>query len=325
MNKNYRWGILGAGRIAEKFCTALDFTENAEVYAVASRDGEKAKAYATKYKASKFYDDYLGLMEDPQVDVIYIATPHPFHYEQTLACIQHGKAVVCEKPMSLSYGQTAEMIEAATKNNVFLMEGMWTSCMPFIEKIKSLMGDNGIGKPQYISADFGFTATLDLESRLYNKKLGGGAMMDIGIYPLFLATLVFGEPTLVKAISKLAITGVDEYTHVMLQYANCETAHLFAAINMSTPIEAEIIGTKGRIKINNPWFKATDMDIYLQDGTTEHFTTPHLSNGFEHEIMEVMRCLDQGLLQSEKMPHQLSLSMSKIVEQVLKQSGINYG
>ncbi len=324
MNKNYRWGILGAGRIAEKFCTALNFVEGPEVYAVASRDGDKAKAFANKYNAPKFYDSYDELIKDEDVDIIYIATPHAFHFDQTMACLQNKKAVLCEKPMSLSYRQTKEMISAATENKVFLMEGMWTACMPFIEKIQSLIGDDVIGKPQYVSANFGFAAPDDLEGRLFNKALGGGALMDVGIYPLFLSTLILGGPTAIKSISKLAATGVDEYNNIVLQYANGETAHLLSSISFNTAIEAEIIGTKGRIAIQSPWFKATDFSVHLNDDTTQNFSFPHLSNGFEHEIMEVVRCLDNGLLQSEKMPHQLTLSISKIMEEVLQQAGVVY-
>ncbi len=324
MKKNYRWGILGAGRIAEKFCTALSVVEGATVYAVASRDSENAKAYAKKFNASRFYDNYDDLMQDENVDIIYIATPHAFHYEQTMACIKKGKHVLCEKPMALTYNQTAAMINAAKENKVFLMEGMWTACMPFIDKIKQLIDEDVIGKLQYVSADFGFKAPVDLEGRLYNKSLGGGSMMDVGIYPLFLATWLLGEPTLVKAVSKLSITNVDEYTNIILQYPDGQSAHLISSIQFNTAIEAEIIGTKGRIKIKNPWFKATELEVYLADEEVQNFSMPHKSNGFDYEIQEVMSCLDKGLLESEKMPHQLTLLISKIMEDILMQVGVVY-
>ncbi len=324
MKKNYSWGILGAGRIAEKFCTALSFVEGATVYAVASRDIETAKAYAKKFKAPRFYDNYDDLMQDENVDIIYIATPHAFHYEQTMACIKNGKHVLCEKPMSLTYRQTAAMINAAKENKVFLMEGMWTACMPFIDKIKQLIGEDVIGKLQYVSADFGFKAPVDFESRLYNKSLGGGSMMDVGIYPLFLATWLLGEPSLVKAVSKLSITNVDEYLNIVLQYPDGQSAHLLSSIQFNTAIEAEIIGTKGRIKIKNPWFKATELEVYFTDEKVQKFSMPHKSNGFDYEIQEVMSCLDKGLLESEKMPHQLTLLISKIMESILLQVGVVY-
>jgi len=324
MKRNYRWGILGAGRIAEKFGEALCFTEGAEVYAVASRDMDKAKAYASKYNAAFVYNNYDDLIKDENIDIIYIATPHAFHYKQTMLCLENKKAVLCEKPMSLTLQQTTEMIATATKNKLFLMEGMWTGCMPFIDKILSLIKGNVIGPPQYLSADFGFVAPNDPAGRLFNKALGGGSVMDIGIYPIFLSVLLFGEPSVIKTISKLTSTGVDEYANIILQYANGQTAHLLSTIGINTDIEAEIIGTKGRIKISSPWFKATDFSVILNDGNMQHFSIPHASNGFEHEIKEVMHCLDDELMQSNKIPHQLTLSVSKIMGEILQQAGVFY-
>lgn len=324
MHKNYRWGILGAGRIAEKFCEALCFVEGSEVYAVASRDFDKAKAYAGKYNARSFYNSYEELVQDKNIDIIYIATPHAFHYEQTLLCLKHKKPVLCEKPMSLAYRQTAEMIEVATKNNLFLMEGMWTGCMPFIDKILSLIKDDVIGPPQCVDADFGFLTPVDPDGRLYNKKLGGGSVMDIGVYPIFLTTLILGEPSIIQTVSKLTLTGVDEYANVVLQYTNGKTAHILSHLGLNTAIEAAIIGTKGRIKVDRPWFKATGFSVHLNDGTTQNFSMPHLSNGFEYEIKEVMHCLDNGLSESNKIPHKLTLSISKIMEEILKQAGVFY-
>lgn len=294
------------------------------MYAVASRDMDKAKAYATEYNATRFYDNYDELINDDKVDIIYIATPHVFHYAQTMLCLQNKKAVLCEKPMSLSHQQTAKMIAAAVQNNVFLMEGFWTACMPFMEKIKSLIEEDIIGKLQYVSADFGFAAPRDMNDRLYNKALGGGSVLDIGVYPITLAAIILGEPLVIKSISKLSETGVDEYANVVMQYANGEIAHALSSINFNTPLEAEIIGTKGSIKIESPWFKATDFSVHLNDGDVQNFSIPHLCNGFEHEIKEVTHCLDNGLMQSNKVPHNLTLSVSKIMDEILQQAGVAY-
>lgn len=163
-----------------------------------------------------------------------------------------------------------------------------------------------------------------MNGRLYNKALAGGSTLDVGIYPISLATLILGEPSSIKTISKLAETGVDEYVNVIMQYANGESAHTLSAINFGTAIEAEIIGTKGRIKIASPWFKATNISVHLNDGIVENFTYPHLSNGFEQEIKEVMDSLDNGLLESKKVPHHLTLSVSKIMDEILRQAGVIY-
>ena len=315
--KTYRWGILGAGRIADKFCEALNFTEGSEVFAVASRDANNAKAFAQKHNAKKYYTNYNDLITDADVDVIYIATPHAFHYQQTLLCLQHNKPVLCEKPLSLNYKLSADMVAVAAAQQTFLMEGLWTRFMPFTEKILQLIANDVIGTPQCIHADFGFAAPFEPTGRMYNKALGGGSVLDIGVYPIFLATLILGEPSAIKAFVTISKTGVDETANILLQYPNGATAQLLSTIAFDTPIEAEIIGTKGRIKIDAPWFKATDFSVILIDGSVKKISMPHQLNGFEHEIKEVMYCLNNGLLQSAKMPHQLTLQISKIMDAVL--------
>ncbi len=315
--KTYRWGILGAGRIADKFCEALNFVNGSEVCAIASRDANNAQVFATKHNATKYYTNYIDLVTDTEIDIIYIATPHAFHYDHTMLCLQHHKAVLCEKPMSLNNKLSAEMVALATKQQLFLMEGLWTRFMPFTEKILTLIADDVIGVVKHIQADFGFAAPFDATGRMYNKALGGGSVLDIGIYPIFLATLILGEPTTIKALVTKTITGVDETADMLLQYHNGATAHLLSTIGFNTPITASIIGTKGRIDIHHPWFKATDMSLILNNGTTETFSFPHACNGFEYEIEHIMHCLENGLLQSPKAPHNFTLQVSHIMDNVL--------
>lgn len=322
MPNSYRWGVIGAGRIADKFCTALNFVEGAELYAIASRDQQKAQQYANKFNATKCYDNYNELINDDNIDIVYIATPNHLHHELAMRALQRNKAVLCEKPLSINYRKSKEMIEQAKKSNVFLMEGMWTSCMPFIEKIQQLIHQDLIGAPKFVGADFGFTAPVDFESRLFSKTLGGGSLLDIGIYPIFLASLILGEPSEIEFVSKLTATGVDEYCNLVLKYPQGQTAHLLSTISFNTPIQAMISGAKGRIEIKSPWFKATEFSVILNDGTKQDFSIAHQSNGFEHEINEVMHCLDNGLLQSKKWPHHLTLLVSKIMEEVLNKAGV---
>ncbi len=324
MKKQYNWGILGAGRIADKFCTALIHTPNASLYAVASRNVETGKAFGNKFNAPVYYDNYIDLVSDPNVDVIYIATPHVFHFEHTLLCLNHNKSVLCEKPMSISNQQTQEMISIAQKKNLFLMEAMWTACMPFIQKMKEIIGQGIIGSLQYVQADFGFSTPFDAGSRLFNKALGGGSILDVGVYPISLATLLLGEPSSIKSVSALTETKVDAYSNAILQYPNGATAHLFSAVTIETLIEATIIGTKGRIQVASPWYMATDFTIILNDGTSQSYSFPHQTNGFEYEIIEVMNCLDNGLLQSPLVTHQQTLTVSRIMDELLKQAGVDY-
>lgn len=322
--KTYRWGILGAGRIAEKFATALLATERAEVYAVASRELSRARDFATKYQAARFYNEYEQLVTDPEVDIIYIATPHAFHCEQALLCLKNKKAVLCEKPMALNYEQAAKMVSAAHIYQVFLMEGMWSRFMPAINKAKELIDSGIIGNLQYINCDFGFAAPFEPQGRLYNKALGGGSILDVGVYAIFLATFFLGGPSSIQSNSKLTVTGVDEYSNMILQYPGGQTAHLFTSITTQTKIAATIIGTKGRMELPAPWYKTTDLTLQLLSGDIQNFHFPHDSNGFEHEIREVTDCLDQGLIECPAMPLDFTLSISKIMDTLLQQAGVRY-
>ncbi len=321
----YRWGILGAGKIAHKFCTALNFTPRASVYAIASRNKDNAQAFATTHSATQVYTNYADLVNDPLVDIVYIATPHAFHYEHTLLCLAHNKAVLCEKPLSLTYEQSATMTQLAVSKKLFLMEGMWTRFMPFIEKIASILQQGIIGTPQLVRAEFGFAAPAIPDGRLYNKLLGGGSVLDIGIYPIFLATHILGTPTNIYACTHPTSTGVDGSANILLQYENGASAQLYSSILVQNANEAEIVGTKGRIKISSMWHAATQITLVLNNGSQEIFDFPHACNGFEYEIEEVMQCLDKQLIESTRMPHSFTLTMATIMDAVLDTMPKNEG
>lgn len=324
MKKTYKWGILGAGKIAEKFATAIAYAPGAELYAIASRDKKKGQDFATRHSVSVVFNDYESLAMDPKVDVIYIATPHAFHCEHSILCLENNKAVVCEKPMALSYAQVVKMIGAAREHNVFFMEGMWSRFMPTIHKTLELIKQDVIGEVQYVRAAFGFNAPADENNRLYNLKLGGGSLLDVGIYPLFLATLLFGEPVSIHSASKLTKTGADEYCNALLKYDGGRSASIFSAITMDTEKDAEIIGSKGKIILQSPWYKATEMLVKLNDGDNQSFSMPHGSNGFEHEIAHVMDCLDKGYKESPLMPLDFTSIMSRTMDIILHQMGVVY-
>jgi predicted dehydrogenase len=323
-NKQVRWGILGAGRIANDFCTAVNFCNNSIVYAVASRSEETGKAFALKFNATKYYNNYTALVNDPDIDVIYIATPHPFHYQQTILCLEHYKPVLCEKPMAMNYEQASTMIELATKNKVFLMEGMWTSCMPFISQIKQIIANGLIGAVDYLNASLCFRAPLNYEDRLYNKSLGGGSVLDVGVYVLSLATNLLGEPTLMKSQVKRTPTHVDATANMILQYPNGAMAHLISSIALNTPQNASIVGTKGRIYVKPPFLNATQFTLIDNEGNESNYHYPHLCNGFEYEVQEVYHCLQNGLLESSLHTHKQTLIVSKLMDEVLKEAGISY-
>jgi len=320
---SYRWGILGPGKIARDFATALNYT-GASIQAVASRDVEKAKQFAADYKAKQYYSDYESLAADKNIDIIYVATPHSFHAAHSILCMQHKKAVLCEKPLSLSYDQSLSMANVSKENDVFLMEGMWTRFMPAINKVKELIDREVIGAVRHISADFGFNLPFDPKSRLYDIKLGGGSLLDVGVYPVFLVTYLLGSPTNIQSASKLSPSGADEYCNVLLQYAGGKTANIFSAITLQTGISATITGTLGRITIHTPWYKPEKITVQLNNGKTGEILLPLDCNGFEYEIREVNDCLDNGFRECPAMPLHFSLEMARIMDVVKEQSNIAY-
>jgi predicted dehydrogenase len=324
MERSYRWGILGAGNIAGKFASALNYTERAEVYAVASREADKAKQFADKYGAAHSYGNYQELAEDPDVDIIYIATPHSFHEDQAILCLRNRKPVLCEKPMALNSKQVNSMVDAAHANKTFLMEGMWSRFMPAINKMLELIEAGVIGPVRYVRADFGFPAPYNLEGRLYNIKLGGGSLLDVGIYPLFLTTLLLGAPSTIRSLAKLAVTGADEYCNMLFQYPEGEIANIFSSITIKTSLTAEIAGTKGRIYLQPPFYKTNTLTLELNEGDSQNFSFPHEHNGFEYEIRQATACLDKGLLESPLIPHSFSLQMARVMDTVMEQCGIVY-
>ncbi|HKO81944.1 MAG TPA: Gfo/Idh/MocA family oxidoreductase, partial [Chitinophagaceae bacterium] len=265
--KIYKWAILGPGKIAEKFAEALLNCPNAELWAIASRNTERARSFAAKFKAAKYYDPYEALVNDEEIDVVYVATPHTFHHRHALLCLKNKKAVLCEKPLSVNYPSALEMITVARENKVFLMEAMWTRFLPAIKEVIRLIESGEIGKVVFVRADFGFAFPEDKESRIYNMQLGGGSLLDIGVYPLFLALCLLGEPDAIQSFAHIASTGADESMNVMLQYNNGAMASLYSTILATTPAVAEITGTEGSIIIRQPWFKSSAIVLRRSDGT----------------------------------------------------------
>jgi predicted dehydrogenase len=324
MDKVFKWGIIGPGKIAQKFAAALEIVPGARLHAVASRDIEKAKQFAATYGAPFFYGDYEALADNNEIDAVYIATPHSFHHAHVLLCLQKKKAVLCEKPMSVNYASTAEMIAVARQNNVFLMEAMWTRFLPSIQKTLQLVTDGVIGELKYLQADFGFAAPFDAGSRLYDMKLGGGSLLDVGVYPIFLALLIMGRPDEIQSFAHRAATGADETTSALLLYKDGRMAHILSSIVAQTPITAEITGTQGTIILERPWYKGSEIRLRKNDIIAETISLPFGKNGFEFQINEVHDCLQQGRTESLQLPLEFSLLLSKVMEDIGRISNITY-
>ena len=324
MSEKVRWGILGLGNIAGKFVHDLLLVENAVLQGVASRDAAKALSFAEKYGALSAHEGYDALANDPEIDIIYIATPHIFHFEHTMLCLKAGKAVLCEKPMAMNAKEAKTMIDEAKKRNLFLMEGLWTRFIPGTEKVLELLDDDAIGAIDFIKAEFGFKGDGNLESRVYNKSLGAGSLLDIGIYPVYLSLLLLGVPVAIRAIANYTETGVDASCSMLLDYAGGIKAYLESTIMADTPVEALIYGSKGSLQIHSRFHHPKEITFKRNDGNTESFIVEYKGEGYYHEILEVMHCLQQGLTQSPKMPHSLSLQLMQVLDRVRKEIGLEY-
>lgn len=322
--KKYKWGIIGLGRIAETFAKGLSVLKNAELYAVASRTQENADRFGKKYHASKMYGSYEAVVQDQDVDVIYIATPHNSHCQNALLCLENKKPVLCEKPLAVNLMQVNKMISTAEKNNTFLMEAMWTRYLPKIEKAIQLIDDGKIGDIQYLRSDFGFYAPFNPDGRLYNPDLAGGSLLDIGIYPIFFALQFMGYPNKITAHARLGQTGVDESCSMVLEYEDGRMAQLFSTILADTPMTTDISGSQGHLTFLKPLHAPADIYINNKKNEIKKYKMNYKGNGYHYQAIEVMECLEKGLLQSEKISWDFSRNMMSLMDEVRKQIGLKY-
>lgn len=317
------WGILGPGSISTKFAQGLKEVPDARITAVGSRDLDRAKVFADNFNAPNAYGSYEALVADPDVDVIYIGTPHSFHKDHTLLCLNAGKHVLCEKPFAINAAEAQEMVTFAREKKLFLMEAMWSRYLPTLVKVRELIADGAIGDLRMVQADFGFRAGVNPEGRLFKPALGGGALLDVGIYPLSLAHMVLGTPDRITSMAELGSTGVDEQTAFILGYDSGPIAVLSTAIRTNTPHEATIIGTSGWIKIHSPWW-ISDILTLKTDGQVQMISCPFVGNGYNYEAVEAGDCIRAGKTESDIMPLDETLALIKIMDQIRAQIGLKY-
>jgi len=322
--KKIKWGIVGLGNIAVKFAEDMSLSQDAELFGVASREMDKALIFAKEFGAKKAFGSYDELINHPEVDVVYIATPHSMHYELTLKCIESGKAVLCEKPMGLDAIQVKEMIDFARSKKVFLMEGIWTRLIPATKTFLKLMDDKIIGEIKNVRADFGFASIHSKESRIFNKKLGGGSLLDVGIYPVYLSLLLLGEPKSIQVEAEMTDTGVDKNCTMMFHYENGAIANLFSSIAEKTPTDGEIVGTKGSIKLHSRFHHPQKITIDVNGEASKTIEENYRGGGYIHEIEEVNNCLFEGKTESDLLPLDISLRLSKILDLVKNEINLDY-
>jgi len=319
-----RWGIIAPGRIAHKFAQDLLTVQDATLSAVASRSLDRAKEFAQQYNAPYAYGSYEELLACPELDVVYIASPHVGHHEHTLLCLKAGIAVLCEKPFGMNLGQVQEMISVARDKKLFLMEALWSRFMPTTLKTMELIKDGTIGKVLGVRADFGFKAIYDPAGRLYNKELGGGALMDIGIYPLFWSYAILGMPSTLKASAQFSDTGVDVANGMVLTYDNCAFAFLDSTLLTRTDCEAIVYGEKGSIRVHTRWHESTTLTLELIDQEPKLFTFERETNGYDYEIESVGKALRAGQTENPDWSLTDSHNLMSLLDQVREEIGLEY-
>jgi predicted dehydrogenase len=325
MKKVYNWGILAPGKIARKFALELKEVTDARIYAIASRDEERAKDFAAEFRAEKYYTNYEALALDPQVDIIYIASPHSFHPEQTKLCLMHHKAVLCEKALALNAREVESMISCARENHTFLMEAMMIPHQPSYQEAKRLIESGALGKIKYIQGWFGFNrAPYDLNHRLLNPELGGGALLDIGLYPLFDVFYFLGMPKALTANAALAPTGVDQTVSISLNYSQGVTASVFASFLAASGLGTDILCEKGTLHLRR--LNAVDqwLEIEIPGEATQRLTWKSEECGLKQEALEVMRCLDAGKTESDRMSYSMSSNLMSLMDKIRSQIGVRY-
>lgn len=322
--KKIRWGIIATGNISSQFATALNDTKGAELLACASRSQASADRFGKQFKVARCYEGYNALVADPDVEVVYIGTPHNLHYENMKLCLNAGKHVLCEKPMTLNARETAECIALARSRGLFLMEAVWMRFIPAIRQLKSWVQSGLIGDVQMISADFHFNLPFDANHRLYNPELGGGALLDLGIYPLNFAVNLLGFPEHIDARATLGPTGIDEISVYQLDYANGAKAQLSSGMRVNRPIVAAVYGTLGWIEVPDFFLRPDKLIVHLNDKKPKTHKIPYRSNGYVHEIDEVHRCLSAGLLESDVLPTSDTQQMMTLFDTLRQQWGVRY-
>ncbi len=317
------WGIAGTGKIAHTFAKDLALCEGNELTAVGSRSLDKAREFAEHYGAKEAHGSYASLFACNSVDVVYIASPHTSHAKMAIQAMDNKKHVLCEKPLGMNGKEVEAILAAAKRNKVFLMEALWSRFNPAIIKAKELVDRGEIGELGYLHADFAFYALdRDENGRLLNTDLGGGSVLDIGIYPIFLSYLFLGMPKNIMAISRFYKTGAEIQTSMIFDYDSAQ-AVLYSGLTSASEMKAQIAGSTGSLFIKPRWHEATGLYVE-KDGEITDFEVAKQGKGYTHEIKEVQHCLEHGVLESSKWSHQNSRDLCTLLDGVRKKAGIKF-
>ncbi len=328
MDDTVRWGILGTGGIARAFALGLKHAPGAVLAAVGSRSLDNAQAFANELGIERAYGSYKDLAEADGVDILYIATPHPMHAANSLLALGAGKAVLCEKPFAINRREAGEVVAFARAKNLFLMEAMWTRFLPALAEVRRIMDSGEIGTVTQVHADFGFSATTAPEHRINKRELGGGALLDLGIYPMSIACALLGKVENVQAQAIIGRSdkdsGVDTSTAFIMQHAGGTLSVCSCSIRARSASELIVSGTGGSIRMHRMFHHTERITVDLQDGSSRTIPTPYLGNGYTHEAIEAGRCLREGLIEHPLMTHEDTLALMALLDRIRAQIGLRY-
>lgn len=324
MAETVRWGILGTGRISRAFANALKDVPGAVLAAVGSRSHDKAAAFAREFGALASFGSCELLARAEGIDLVYIGTPHPEHAANALMALRAGKGVLCEKPFTMNLVEAEQVVTLARSKRLFLMEAMWTRFLPAYLEVKRILASGEIGTPLQVVADFGFPASFGPEHRVFNPDLGGGALLDLGIYPLSVAAGLLGPVLEVRAQARMGPTGVDVQTGFTLRHESGALSVCNCSLLARTPAELTVSGERGQVRMNTMFHRATSVTVKLDDGSERTIATPYLGNGYVHEAIEAQRCWREGLLESPSMTQGETLALIGVMDEIRRQIGLRY-
>ncbi len=327
MAKKYNWAILGCGRIARKFSSDLKLLPNANLYAAASSDINRANTFVNELGFEKAYGSYDEMVKDPEVDVVYIATPHSHHRSHAILCLEGGKAVLCEKAFAITLEEAKEMVGAARRNDTFLMEAFWTQFHPVFQKALELVNSGELGKLKTVRSDFAFNGPYDPDKRLYNLALGGGSLLDIGIYPVSAALSALGKPDRIKALANFSPTGSEQSISMIFKYKSGGMAALASSFEAYSSTQTEYWCEKGYVRLNRRRGSTPTTLSVFKEGDDKETVLDHTYNegyGYQYEAAHVMECLDAGKKESDKLPLSFSLDLMETLDRIRYEAGIYY-
>jgi predicted dehydrogenase len=324
--KRARWGIIGPGTIAHQFANDIGLLESPQIIqAVLGHSKKHTEEFANEFGIPQVFTNLEEFIEKAKIDIAYIASPHTLHYEQALACLRNKIPVLCEKPMAINLDQCNELIAASREHTTFLMEGLWIRFLPSVQLLLNIIEKGEIGRILSIKASMNFKAPYDPKSRLFDPDLGGGSLLDLGIYPIFLALLLLGKPDTIKAIGTLSDQGIDEDCSILFHYKSGQRTILESSLVNQTQMPAEITGEKGTIRILHPWFeKAAGIEVDLYDDGKTIYPCQWPGHGLQFEAAEALKCISANKIASEQIPHVFSQQLITIMDEIRRQIHVNY-